>query len=78
MPLWNTQTQDNNVMTLVGDDEFVLGLVRFMPKTKKYFASTQRKYLGQYPSLAAAQKAVETQNGVEVKGSGRIIVPGGT
>lgn len=76
MAIWNTQTQDQDVMQLIGDNQEVLGIVRAQ-KNGKYIASTQKKYLGMYPNLKFAMKAVEVQHGVEVKGSGKIIVPGG-
>jgi hypothetical protein len=74
--LWNTQTLDPNVMTLV-DDTGTLGVVSYNPQTQRYLASTQKTYLGTFSTLAIAQKAVETKCKVEMKGSGMIIVAGG-
>jgi hypothetical protein len=78
--LWNTQTLDPDVMQLVdgdGDSKRVLGIVHYQRSSGRYMASTQHKYLGTYPTLKFAQKAVEVQHGVELKGSGKIIVVGG-
>lgn len=74
--LWNTQTQDPNVMTLE-DETGTIGVVHFNKSTGRYMASTQKTYLGTYSTLQIAQKAVETKANVEMKGSGRIIVAGG-
>jgi hypothetical protein len=56
--LWNTQTLDPDVMQLLGDNEEVLGVVRYQGNGR-YMASTQKLYLGVYPTLKFAQKAVE-------------------
>lgn len=73
MANWSTQTQDANNMVLKDEDENVLGIVRYMPKTRKYMASTAREYLGMWFTLNDAQTQVEKKLNIEVK---RVIIGG--
>jgi len=75
--LWNTQTLDASVMQLLGDDQEVLGVVRDQGNGK-YMASTQAKYLGMYPNMKFAQKAVELEAKRQQGFKPKIIITGGT
>lgn len=70
--IWVKAEQDYDLLNFVEDTK-VVGCVRYMKGSKRFMASTQEHYLGQYKTLKNAQLAVETKRNTECKDEGVII-----
>lgn len=70
--MWVPSTTDKHTY-LWTEGGVVMGTVRMMANNKKFLATTNRNYLGQYQSLRNAQQAVEVKRGAEIKASGKIV-----
>lgn len=71
--IWVPNNTDKHTQHLT-ENGVLTGTVRFMENNKKWMASTQKHYLGQYMSLKNAQTAVETKRNAECKTGGTIII----